>query len=151
MGRNRVAPKVTTAAARDPKPVRMMVSISRTRTDPIAANMRIAARVGMATLATAVEKRARINNIHTPDKMDAQRVRAPTATLMAVLATEPPTASPWKHADAMLPTPCAMKLVLEFARVPSGLGALSATPAPCTSTMMAMDKAAAMTWGDKAR
>ena len=89
----------------------------------------------MATTPTTPENNARISSIHSPEKIDAHRVRAPAARLRAVWPTEPPTGWPWKNPELRLPTPWAMKSALASERVPSSLGADSATPTPCTSTI----------------
>ncbi len=96
----------------------------------MAAKMRIAPSVGMATLATSPEKAARITSIHTPDQISAHRVRAPALLLSAVWPTEPPTGTPRKNPDARLAAPCAMMSWLASDGLPSSFGAASATPAP---------------------
>lgn len=50
---------------------------------------------------------------------------------------------PRKNPEAIFAQPCATKSWFASALVPSGLGADSATPAPCTSTMAATEKAPA--------
>ena len=82
--------------------------------------------------------------------MPAHRLRAPAVTLMAVCPSEPPTGWPPKTPDARLPIPWDMKSVFERPREPSGFGAISATPAPCTSTMAATEAAPISTWIDSA-
>ena len=77
-----------------------------------------------------------------PPKIDAHRLRAPAATLSAVLLTEPPTGVPWKNPDARLATPWPMKSRLVLDGDPSGFGAASATPAPCTRAIAAIAKRA---------
>ena len=67
----------------------------------------------------------------------AQRERAPAATLSAVCPTEPPTGSPRKNPEAMLPAPCARKSRFTLDGSPPGLGADSRTPAPWTRTIAA--------------
>lgn len=83
-GRKSVAANVVMTAICEVSPVRKMVATSATRSEPTAAKMRIAPSVGRATLATSPEKATRITSIHSPDQMDAHRVRAPDLTFSAV-------------------------------------------------------------------
>ncbi len=141
MGRKSVARKVVTMAMTELAPVRTTILISSTLTELTAAKMRIAASVGIATRPTSPENSDRIASIQTPEKIDAHRVRAPAAALSAVWPTEPPTGWPRNRPAARLAMPCALKSPFVSAWVPSGLGAASATPAPCTSTITAMTTA----------
>ena len=76
-----------------------------------------------------------------PEKIAAQRVRAPAAAFSAVWPTEPPTGWPRNRAAAMLAMPCALKSASMSGGAPSGLGAASETPAPWTSTITATTSA----------
>jgi hypothetical protein len=138
-----VARKVAAMAICEFGPVRQTAPISPTRSEPTAAKMSSAARVGMATAPTIPEKTARMRTIHSPEKIEAHRVRAPAAWLRAVWPTEPPTGWPRKRPAPMLPKPCATKSTLASERDPSSLGADSATPTPWTSTIAATARAPA--------
>ncbi len=50
----------------------------------MAATISTAARVGIATRPTMPPNATRISSIHSPEKIDAQRVRAPAAMFSAV-------------------------------------------------------------------
>ena len=95
----------------------------------------------MATRPTTPESRARISNIHRPEKIDAHLEVAPAERFSAVCPTGPPTGCPWNRPEPRFPTPCAMKSALASDRVPSSFGADSATPTPCTSTIAATARA----------
>ena len=110
--------------------VRMMLLIWPTRSDPTAATISTAARVGIATTPTTPDSATRITSIQIPAKIEAQRSTAPALTLIAVWPTEPPTGMPLKKPDARLPTPWAMKSRSGLEGDRSRLGADSATPAP---------------------
>jgi hypothetical protein len=97
----------------------------------------------MTTRPTTPDSRARMRSIHRPEKMEAQRERAPAARFRAVCPTDPPTGWPWNRAEPMFPAPWAMKSTLAFDREPSSLGADSATPTPWTSTIAATARAPA--------
>ena len=114
--------------------VRMIARTCPVRRDPMAATMSTAARVGMTTAPTRPEKASRMIAIQMPEKMAAQRLRAPAATLSAVWPTEPPTGCPRKRPDSTLPTPWARKSRFGSALDPSGFGADSLTPAPWIRT-----------------
>jgi hypothetical protein len=98
-GKNRVAANVVTTAIWEASPVRQMVTTSPGRSEPMAAKMRMAPSVGMATLATSPEKRARITSIHMPDEIAAQRVRPPALTFSAVWPTSS-SPRPGRHGPA---------------------------------------------------
>ena len=101
----------------------------------------MAASEGMATWPTRPESAMSMASIQTPEKMAAQRVRAPAAAFSAVWPTEPPTGWPRTRAAAMLPMPWALKSASMSGCAPSGLGAASETPAPWTSTITATMRA----------
>ena len=107
----------------------------------MAATIRIAASVGIATTPTIPANKARITSIQMPEKIDAHRPRVPALTFRAVWPTEPPTGIPLKKPEAMLPAPWAMKSRFGSDIEPSRFGADSATPDPWTRTMAAMANA----------
>ena len=144
-GSARVAPKVTTSATFPVCAVFHTTPISPSRSDLNAAKMSTAPNVGMATMPTRPDSATRTTSIHSPANTDAQRLRAPADTFRAVDPTDPPTGVPRKSPEARLPTPCPMKSPLVCDGEPSGLGADSATPAPCTSAIAAMASAPEMT------
>ena len=143
-GRTSVAANVATNATCDGGPVRSTVSIRPRRSELTAAKIRTAASVAIGISPTTPEKSTRISSIHNPEKIDAQRVRAPAATFSAVWLTDPPTGCPRNKPEATLPIPCPMKSRFGFGSEPSGLGAASATPVPWTSTITATAAAPAI-------
>src|SRR6478609_6516778 len=106
--------------------------------DISAAKISTADRYGIATTETTPPRASRMTSIHRPAKIVDHRLRAPAARLIAVVLTEPPTGTPCTSADARLPTPCPMRSRFVDDGVPSGLGADSATPAPCTRMIAAI-------------
>ena len=82
--RRRVASNVVENAMREVAAVRQIVSMAPRRRDDAAANISTAASVGIATYPTIPENSTRITTIQTPDRIDAQRDRAPAVTLSAV-------------------------------------------------------------------
>ena len=102
--------------------MRRMVAISPGRSEPMAAKMRMAPRVGTAIFATSPEKMARMTSIHTPDQIAAHRVRPPTVTLSAVWPTEPPTAMPRKKPAARLPSPLRDDVLVRIRLRSAGVG-----------------------------
>ena len=141
IGRNSVARNVVTMAIVGLAPVRSAMRISSGFTELTAAKMRMAPSEGIATLPTSPDSATRMASIQMPEKMAAQRVRAPAAAFSAVWPTEPPTGWPRKKAAAMLAMPWARKSASMSGGAPSGLGAASETPAPWTSTITATTSA----------
>ena len=123
--------------------------MSPKRSDITAAKISTAASVGIGTSPTSRARASRMTSIQTPAKMAAHRLRAPAATFNAVLLTEPPTGVPWKMPDARFATPCPMKSRFVRDGEPSGFGAASDTPAPCTSAIAAIANAPVMTPTDR--
>ena len=82
-----------------------------------------------------------MTSIQSPAKIDAHLLRAPAVMFKDVAVTDPPTGVPWKSPEARFATPCPMKSELVDEGLPSGFGADSATPAPCTTTIAAMASA----------
>ena len=79
--------------------------MSPNRSDITAAKISTADSVGIGTSPTACDNTSRINSIHSPAKIEAQRLRAPAAMFSAVVLTDPPTGVPWKKPDVRLATP----------------------------------------------
>ena len=79
-----MATKVVTMAIWDWAPDLQIAVIWIGRMAPIEATMRMAANVGIATSPANPESSTKTTTIHTPERMEAQRSRAPTATLRAV-------------------------------------------------------------------
>ena len=96
-GSSSVATNVMAIASCDVRPVRQIVMTAPVRSEPTAAKISSAARVGIATAPTIPEKTARITTIQSPDEIAPHRVRAPAVRLTAVCPTEPPTGWPWKN------------------------------------------------------
>ena len=146
-----MAPKVVMTATCEVRPVRRMVAISPTRSEPTAAKMRIAPRVGTRDLGDqAGEDGQDHQHPHAgPDRCPPGR--PPTVTFSAVWPTEPPTATPRKKPEARLPTPCAMMSRFGFDGASPGFGAASATPAPWTRTIAAIASAPVTRLNDRSR
>jgi hypothetical protein len=100
--------------------------------------------VGSGTISTHRASATRITSIHSPPKTADHRLRAPAAMLIAVVLTDPPTGMPWNRPATRLPAPWPMKSRLVDEGEPSGLGADSATPAPCTRMIAAIAAAPAI-------
>ena len=101
-----MATSVVRQATWETRPVRRIARKAPVRSEPIAAAISTAARVGMSTWPTTPENATRISASQTPAAI-AQRPRAPAATLIAVWLTEPPTGWPRKRPESTLPTPWA--------------------------------------------
>src|SRR6478735_5280712 len=91
IGRNSVATNVVTNATADVGVVLATVNTSCSRSDLAPAAISTAARAGITTWATSVEKMARIRTSHRPAQIAPHRLRAPAVTLTAVCPTDPPT------------------------------------------------------------